>query len=533
MNKRATLTLILVTSLLSPGAVSAQTPLPPTPVTLAGAPPACDPVDPVVAPLPETRAGGDTPGGGFVAAWSDRQVLVQRFDARGAARGPRLRMGSPAGPRQVRPAAAVAPDGSSAAAWIEPSEERLQAALFSPQGLFDDRLELADGVPAGASLALTSSGDDHFVAVWEQGDGLAFVRFGSTGAELVQQLVSGTAGCRLGSPALAPDRAEPDGVGDGVVLAWLEECPGPAPFQFVKARRLNRFGRPVGPVMELSGQEVSAPTDGPAVTTDGRGRVAAVWTRIDQVGSRLFLDRFEPDGMPVPGARTLVARLAPPVQPFDGLSEPAVASDPAGNLIVSWTRPTVGSRQRGLFVRRYFADGTADGEGRRLTPEGEDAAAPRLAVTGPGIAHVVWWRPLPFPPILPPDCSSSDGIFARRVALGGDHALLLGDGRFRVEVEWQLILAGTSGRGHALPGSDDTGQFWFFDPANVELVTKVLDGREVNGHFWFFYGALSNVGYRITVTDQLRDRSRTYENPFGLLASFADTAAFEALDELE
>jgi len=47
-------------------------------------------------------------------------------------------------------------------------------------------------------------------------------------------------------------------------------------------------------------------------------------------------------------------------------------------------------------------------------------------------------------------------------------------------------------------------------------------------HFWFFYGALSNVGYRITVTDQRSGRVKTYDNPAGRLAGFADTFAFPA-----
>ena len=47
-----------------------------------------------------------------------------------------------------------------------------------------------------------------------------------------------------------------------------------------------------------------------------------------------------------------------------------------------------------------------------------------------------------------------------------------------------------TGAGTALPLTADTGAFWFFDPANVEVLLKVLDGRPVNGQFWVFYGAL-------------------------------------------
>ena len=280
---RVNLTLILVFGLGPPGTLSAQAPLVDSPVSLADGPLACDPVDPVLAALPEA-SGGDGSAGGFVAAWSDRQVFVQRFDGRSAARSPRLRMGSQAGPRQIRPAVAVTPDGRSAVAWIEPAEGLLRASLFSPRGLAVNRSELAAGVDAAASLALTSAGADRFVAVWEQGDGLGFVRFGSTGLEATQELVSGTAGCRLRSPALAPDRA-PDSDG-GVVLAWLEECPGPAPSQLINARRLDRFGLPMGPLMGLSGVEPPAPTGGPAVATD---LAADEIVRLD--AGRAFVDR--------------------------------------------------------------------------------------------------------------------------------------------------------------------------------------------------------------------------------------------------
>jgi hypothetical protein len=104
--------------------------------------------------------------------------------------------------------------------------------------------------------------------------------------------------------------------------------------------------------------------------------------------------------------------------------------------------------------------------------------------------------------------------------------LCLGAGRFRVEVAWSVPDRGSSGRGMAVPLTSDTGYFWFFGRSNVELVLKILDARTVNGKFWVFYGALSNVEYRITVTDTESGAVRTYTNPNGTLASVADTAAF-------
>ncbi|HEX4956248.1 MAG TPA: LamG domain-containing protein [Thermoanaerobaculia bacterium] len=106
----------------------------------------------------------------------------------------------------------------------------------------------------------------------------------------------------------------------------------------------------------------------------------------------------------------------------------------------------------------------------------------------------------------------------------GPEVLCLQGGRFRVAVDWQ-IPSGASGAGQAVPLTDDSGYFWFFNAANVELVLKVLDGTPLNGHWWVFYGALSDVRYTITVTDTMTGASKTYVNPQGNLASVADTAA--------
>ena len=107
-------------------------------------------------------------------------------------------------------------------------------------------------------------------------------------------------------------------------------------------------------------------------------------------------------------------------------------------------------------------------------------------------------------------------------------ALCLNEGRFRVEVSWaDRFGSGNSGSGQALPFTSDSGMFWFFDQANIELIIKVLDARGVNGRYWVFFGALSNVEFTITVTDTQTGAVRTYENPSGTFASLGDTDAFE------
>src|SRR5450755_860539 len=104
-------------------------------------------------------------------------------------------------------------------------------------------------------------------------------------------------------------------------------------------------------------------------------------------------------------------------------------------------------------------------------------------------------------------------------------ALCLSGGRFEAAVTW-TDFQGNTGNGQAIPLTPDTGYFWFFSNTNVELVVKVLDGRGVNGHYWVFYGALSNVQYRMTVRDSVTGAVQVYDNESGEFGSVGDTSAF-------
>ncbi len=72
----------------------------------------------------------------------------------------------------------------------------------------------------------------------------------------------------------------------------------------------------------------------------------------------------------------------------------------------------------------------------------------------------------------------------------------------------------------------NTGFFWFFNPENIELAVKVLDGRALNGSFWFLYGGLSDVEYEITLTDTVTGSAAEYTNPKGSICGQVDTEPF-------
>ncbi len=114
------------------------------------------------------------------------------------------------------------------------------------------------------------------------------------------------------------------------------------------------------------------------------------------------------------------------------------------------------------------------------------------------------------------------GLPAGACVPGAGTLCLLGR-RFGVTVAWHNQYDNTSGTGTGFQLSDQSGRFSFTDPTNVELVLKVLDFGNV---FKFFYGAVSDLGYTISVTDTATGAVKNYQNPPGKFCGGLDDAAF-------
>jgi Fibronectin type III domain/Matrixin len=115
--------------------------------------------------------------------------------------------------------------------------------------------------------------------------------------------------------------------------------------------------------------------------------------------------------------------------------------------------------------------------------------------------------------------------------VASDTELCLLGGRFRVELTFvdPAPVGGGERSATAVPSTDQTGLFWFFEPANVELVVKMLDGRGVNGHFWVYYGGITDLELRLEITDTATGRTATYRNSRGEICGGADVSAFADL----
>ncbi len=118
-------------------------------------------------------------------------------------------------------------------------------------------------------------------------------------------------------------------------------------------------------------------------------------------------------------------------------------------------------------------------------------------------------------PVVVPDCTPSAT------------ALCLNKDRFRVEVSWRDFV-GDTGFGTGALLTSDTGYFWFFDPENIELVVKVLDGCFAPfDAFWVFAGGLTDVEVELVITDTVTGDARFYSNQLGSgFQPIQDLAAF-------
>jgi plastocyanin len=106
------------------------------------------------------------------------------------------------------------------------------------------------------------------------------------------------------------------------------------------------------------------------------------------------------------------------------------------------------------------------------------------------------------------------------------HTLCLNGGRFSATAHWTKT-DGTQGDGNAIPLTDDSGYFWFFDATNIEAVTKVLNGCAIDNAYWVFAAGLTNVQVHLTVTDTQTGAAYVRDNTQGAaFQPLQDTHAF-------
>lgn len=124
-------------------------------------------------------------------------------------------------------------------------------------------------------------------------------------------------------------------------------------------------------------------------------------------------------------------------------------------------------------------------------------------------------------------CDGATRILAGDDDFGADNfdgrVVELLDGRFRISVTG-ADFEGDPFVGKSVPlASTDSAIFWFFQPANFELLIKMVDGCTYNDRYWVYYAATTNVAFTIRVEDTFADEIKTYTNTIGSTAEIART----------
>jgi hypothetical protein len=92
--------------------------------------------------------------------------------------------------------------------------------------------------------------------------------------------------------------------------------------------------------------------------------------------------------------------------------------------------------------------------------------------------------------------------------------LCLNNDRFQVTASFEDY-AGNGGAAKAQGMTGDTGYFWFFQPSNVEVVVKVINGCFLNSNYWIYAGGLTDVEVDLVVKDTRTGTLAPFHNDLG------------------
>ena len=206
-----------------------------------------------------------------------------------------------------------------------------------------------------------------------------------------------------------------------------------------------------------------------------------------------------------------------------------------GSIVAQNTAPA--DADCGADSGGYNVLGAGEGCGLAPTDRSGTAAQPLRPVAetlstglGPTPVHALLEGSLALDMVPAPFCLPADQVGQARqdpcdagaweqvdrpLCVPGGSVLCLQDGRFRVSATWALDdrLPGAPAQG--VPLTDDTGNYWFFAPDNLEVMVKVLDGCALNEHWWVFASGLTDVGVDLRVEDLETGRIWIFEHEAG------------------
>jgi hypothetical protein len=316
-----------------------------------------------------SRAVASDADGGFVVVWMSNEqdgsgigVYGQRYDATGAPLGSEFAVNSYTTNDQSGPSVASDPVGNVVVTWESDGQDG------SADGVFAQRFD-ASGQRRGAEFRVNSQttgwqndpaaamdAAGNFVVAWSSypggvGEFILARRYDAfgvpRGSEL--QVNSSASQTQRDLTQMASDAA------GNFVVAWSSEDQDGS-WSGIFARRLDASGTPRGAEFQVNTYTTSEQTY-PAISFDADGSFVVAWQSNGQDGSGygVFAQRYDASGAPL-GSEFQVNTYT-----TNNQYAPSIASDAAGNFVVSWFSDGQDGSSYGVFAQRYDASGALRG----------------------------------------------------------------------------------------------------------------------------------------------------------------------------
>jgi len=251
------------------------------------------------------------------------------------------------------------------------------------------------------SVASDSAGT--FVVTWHSnpqdgdGPGVFGQRYASTGVPLGGEFrVNTYTTSYQGFPSVASDSA------GNFVVTW--QTPDGNGFG-VFGQRYASTGTPLGGEFRVNTYTTSDQAV-PTVASDSAGNFVVTWQTPDGNGFGVFGQRYASTGVPL-GGEFRVNTYTTSDQGF-----PSVASDSAGNFVIAWESYSQDGSGNGIFAQRYTSAGVPlGGEFRVNTYTTSDQGEPSVASDSAGNFVVTWHSNTPD--------GNGFGVFGQRYASTG------------------------------------------------------------------------------------------------------------------
>jgi hypothetical protein len=354
--------------------------------------------------------------GNFVVVWqsygqdgSGAGVFGRRYASSGAAVGGEFQVNTTTLGYQRYPAVALAPNGNFAVVWVsfDGAGQGIWGQIYNPNGtrlggefrvnttVANDQYEPAIGTDA--------KGD--FVVAW-----FSYATDGSYGNILAQRLdatgapIGGEFEVNSYTPFSQFAPAVSSGPGPNVVIAWSSNFQdGSSVGVYAKESALSSGDTRVN-------TSTAGDQKGPSVASDSSGNLVVVWQSDPQDGTvpTIRAQRFGSQGAPLGGEFRVDQSTTGAPQ------TPVVASSSAGEFVVAWSGVTnsgLGGPFNGILARRYDSGGNALTNAFTVFygDSLETASSPAIASDAAGDFVVTWTH----------ETGGSTNVFAQRYASSG------------------------------------------------------------------------------------------------------------------